>query len=49
MTRKIPYHQEDIEKMVDCLIDNELLDTNCDDDITWLIFGLKKYRGDFRR
>lgn len=40
MTRKFPYPQEEIDKMVDCLVDNELLDSNCNDDVTWLIFGL---------
>ena len=43
MVRKHPYTKEEIEKMVDCLVDNNLIDSNADDDVYWLYRGLEKY------
>jgi hypothetical protein len=45
MTRKTPYTDAEIEGMIDCLLNNNLLDSNATDDITWLITGLLRREG----
>lgn len=45
--RHIPYTEDEIDKMIDCLVDNDLLDSNADDDLLAFQSGLDEYISKF--
>ena len=43
MVRKQPYTKEEIKKAIDCLCDNDLIESDTEDDVYWFYRGLENY------